>query len=192
MNSLPTQATILSQWYDLIKEASKASFIKLPEDVESYLVFLLMEFMKQPDIAKSVLSSEYLEALNYHFQTRQMLLKNVGDKCLLISGLFPARAQKKRIKISYFVNLGKNAYTVLGNLSTQATSAQLYATLSERFVAMMDILHTTRELDHPDIPQLNIFDAYELWNDTQSEHARKTLEIYTKLQPIKDILKHQH
>lgn len=192
MNSLLPKTTVLSEWYDLVQAASKTSLISLPEDVESYLVFLLMEFMKQPEIAKSVLSSEYLEALHYHLKTRQVLLKNVGDKCLLISGLFPARAHKKRIKISYFVNLGKNAYMVLGNLSTKEANAHLYATLSERFVAMMDILHTTRELNHPDIPQLNALEAYELWSDTQSEHARKTLELYTKSLPIRDILKQTH
>jgi hypothetical protein len=192
MNSFVVGSSSLSEWHGLIKEACKTSAIVLPEDLESYLVFLLMRFVDQPEIAKSVLGVEFLESLNKHLQLRQVLLKDVGDKCLLISGLFPARAQKKRVKISYFVKLGQHAYTVLGHLSTKEPSATFYAALSERFVAMMDILQTTRELDDKKPPQLSAFEAYELWNDTSSDHARKTLELYTNFQPIRDLLKRTH
>lgn len=179
MNTLVVEQSATFQWYRLIGEARKASFIHLTEEVESYLVFLLMRFMNDPEIAKSVLSIEYFEGLSEnHFQQRQMLLQNVGDKCLLMAGLFPARAQKRRVRISYFVRLGQNAYTILGHLASQKGAAVLYDALSQQFVPMMDILQTTRELDNQKFPQLTALEAHELWSDTHSAHALKALKQY--------------
>lgn len=188
MDSLVVGPNTLSQWYDLIKEAGKASVIQLPEDVESYLIFLLIHFTNHPEIAKSVLGQEYLEGLERELKMRQMLLKEVGDQCLLMSGLFPSRAQRKRVKISYFVRLGQNAYTTLSQNARKEAVFALYGALSERFVAMMDVLQTMRELHEAHLPRLNPLEAYELWNDTHSVHARRTLELYTKAEPVRDII----
>ncbi len=180
MDKLIVDESTVFQWYKLISEARKASLIELAEDAESYLVFLLMRFMTNPEIAKSILSIEYLEGLS-NFQLRQTLLQDVGDKCLLIAGLFPARAQKRRVKVSYFVELGQNAYTVLGHLTTKKGTAVLYNTLSQEFVPMMDVLQTTRDLNDRKFSQLNPLEAYELWSDTNSAHALQVLKHYTEL-----------
>lgn len=193
MSTFMVDQTVMFQWYTLINEARKASLINLTEEVESYLVFLLMRFANKPEIAKSVLSTEYLEGLSRHVQRRQTVLQEVGDKCLLMAGLFPARAERKRVKISYFVRLGQNAYTISAELSSQKSKAVLYHTLSEQFVPMMDVLQTTRELDQQKDGQLTPLAAYELWSDTHSAHALKILRQYTDASLIEETnAKKQH
>src|SRR5437899_10481277 len=113
MSRLIIQPTEIAQWQELIKEAENSSQLVLNEELESYLVFLLIRFTGQPQLAKSVLALEFLENSRCLGQKQQEELRNVGDKCLLISGLFPGRAQRRRVKISYFVQLGQNAYVAL-------------------------------------------------------------------------------
>lgn len=184
MRTLVTASTETFQWHSLITEAENASLIVLSEDAESYLVFLLSRFIAHPQITDSVLGVEYLESMHAHVRMRQYLLQEVGDKCLLMAGLFPSHSQKKLVKISYFVNLGRSAYATAGNLSPREGSRMLYTHLSQVFVSMMDVLQTTRELGNENHSQLNLFEAYDLWYDTKSAHALKTIQEHTKERPL--------
>lgn len=182
MSYLILQTTITAQWQSLIKEAEDSSHLILGEELESYLVFLLARFTGKPEIAKSVLALDFLQSAELRGQLQQNELRDVGDKCLLIAGLFPGRAQKKRVKISYFVRIGQSAYSVLASLSKFKT-AELYKTLGEHFVPLMDVLHVVRELTGP-MSGLTVIEAQELWDDTASEHALAVLRRYTKAMPI--------
>jgi hypothetical protein len=182
MSTLMVASTETFQWHSLITEAEDTSLIALSEDAESHLVFLLSRFVTHPEIANSVLGLEYLESMHSHLHLRQYLLQEVGDKCLLMAGLFPSRSRKKLVKISYFVHIGQNAYATIGNLSSRAGIRGLYTHLSQAFVPMMDVLQTTRELGEGSHSQLNLFDAYDLWYDTKSAHALKTIREYTARQ----------
>src|SRR5689334_10421216 len=110
MQSLILHPTATAQWHDLILTAQRTASIHLQEDLECYLVFLLMRFSDNPQLAGSVLGLDFLEAYSKY---RHQQLKEVGDKCLLYAGLFPGRAIKRRVKISYFVKLGQTAYATI-------------------------------------------------------------------------------
>jgi len=176
MSSIVLQPTITAQWQALIKEAESLSHLALPEDLESYLVFLLMRFTEKPELARSVLGMEYLRAFEgMAGQGQGVRLQNVGDKCLLLAGLFPERAERKRVRISYFVELGQGAYASVADLS-QTELAKLYHALCQGFVGLMDVLHAARELAGRPLTPLQ---ATELWNDVKSPHALLVLQQYT-------------
>jgi hypothetical protein len=88
---------------------------------------------------------------------------------LLFSGLFPRRAEKKSVRISYFVDLGRSAYQQLSSLSRHQT-AKIYQNLAGGFVSLMDVLHAMRALDTSQEP-LSPLQAFELWADTGSPYA---------------------
>jgi hypothetical protein len=94
-------------------------------------------------------------------------LRDVGDQCLLLSGLFPKRAEKQLVKVSYYVNLGRSAYHHLSDGVHQA-SADLYRQLAETFVMLMDLLQTIREFNSPVLQPIQ---THELWCDTGSQRA---------------------
>jgi hypothetical protein len=183
MNTLVLQATPMAQWHFLIEEAERACSIHLNADLESYLVFLLMRFSKQPDLAAKIFAFEFLEAVQAASGARrECLLQTVGDTCLLYSGLFPDQASKRHVKVSYFVDIGRSAYSTLA-VQGHHKLAGLFDCLSQFFVAAMDILQTTRELSG-NVLGLSPIQAEELWSDTGSQHARAILQRYMTRQQV--------
>jgi hypothetical protein len=185
MNTLVLQPTSVAQWQHLIQEATLSCDRPLDEGLESYLVFMLMRYASAADLADSVIALEYLRGLDSAgqvSQVRQVRLGAVGDKCLLLSGLFPGRAQRQRVQISYYVNIGKSAYAALATLLRGAQAA-LYQQLAQHFVALMDVLHAARELGH-DTPALQPLQAMELWCDTGSPRAYARLRRYSDGTPL--------
>ncbi len=183
MDTLVLQPTATAQWQSLINEAEQSCQTHLSEELQSYLVFLLMRYLKSSDLANSILALEYLDSLEMTGRLREEGLRDVGDKCLLYSGLFPEQAQRRHVGISYYVHLGTSAYSILGG-SLVSLKAQIFQRLSYHFVSLMDILQTTRELTTQQ-PTLTPLQAIELWNDTGSRHALATLSRYTHAIPVR-------
>ncbi len=68
-------------------------------------------------------------------------MRQVGDHCLLVSGLFPERLLKKTITLDHLVNIGQNAYHAVANVDQPNHDPHLFRNLSERFIGLMDVLH---------------------------------------------------
>ena len=56
MSKLVLHPTSTAQWHSLVCEAESASNIYLDEELQSYLVFLLMRFLDKPAMAAKVLA----------------------------------------------------------------------------------------------------------------------------------------
>lgn len=181
---LVVHPTSTADWQALVQEAGANCQAKLGEELESYLVFLLMRFTECPDIARQVMALEFLQGQNQSAAVRSHTLQGVGDKCLLFSGLFPGRAEKLRVRISYFVGLGRSAYASVSEHQS-AGMASLFAELSEHFVPLMDVLQATRAVSG-DVA-LDLMQATELWQDTQSQAAKRRLERETESMPIIEV-----
>lgn len=171
---------IVVLWRDLIKGAEDRCAVNLHQEIESYLVELLIRFTSQPDIAKEVMAISFLDAINEQEIARRFSLANVGDHCLLLSGLFPGLAERRQVKIRYFVDLGRSAYATISDKTTD-----IYSSLALQFVVLMDILQSVNE-NRTLLPM----EAYELWQDVGSRRAFKTLQEYSKEGlPIAEILR---
>lgn len=178
MATLVTHPTASAQWHALVNDAERAAACPLVEELESYLVLLLMRFTRRPEMVGNALALDYLNGMLAQGRSRQDSLRDVGDQCLLYSGLFPQQAARRQVKISYFVDLGRSAYQQLS--TTLASSyAELYVHLSQDFVSLMDVLHAIRSLGS-DLPRLDPFSAYELWADTGSRQAYRALRAVSQ------------
>jgi len=167
MTALVLQPTDLAQWHALVSEAQAACECNLEEALESYLVFLLMRFADRPELARKIMALEFLRAQQPN-AGQAGDLRDVGDQCLLFSGLFPQIAEKRMVRVSYFVNIGRSAYDQLSSL-VDRQSDRLFSNLAEGFVAIMDVLHAMRGLSGA--PALQPLAAAELWADTGSRSA---------------------
>lgn len=181
MRALVLEPTETAQWRALVAEAAASRDCRLDEGLESYLVFLLMRFVERPELAASVMALEYLRGMLALGHLRHERLRDVGDKCLLYSGLFPRRAERRRVRISYFVDLGQAAYRQLA-LAPARTGTELYARLSTTFVPLMDVLQSMRALGND--PGLGPLQTLELWNDTGSRGAYQALRRMTGATPV--------
>lgn len=189
MGVLLLQPTTTAQWQSLVKDAESSSNLRLNNELESYLVFLLGYYNHRPDIANSVLAKEFLSGMTERHARQRECLREVGDKCLLFAGFFPEQAEKRRVKIKYFIELGQTAYIQVASLS-KAGSASLYNALSYDFISLMEILHAIRGLSDP-INELSPLQAYELWTDVKSQHALAVLRRHTSF-PTFTRTSHKH
>lgn len=185
LDKLVLHPTSMAQWQSLVQEAGRSSNVSLSEELENYLVFLLMRHIQNPEIVKSIVASSFLKSLETIGKERQYLLREVGDTCLLLSGLFPNNARKKNVRISYYVEIGKSAYFTLSNCCGNQLS-NLFETLDTQFISLMDLLLTMRTLDNKTL-SLDLLEAEELWQDTNSTHALKTLKQKIQQLTIHDL-----
>lgn len=144
MKNIYIQPTPMAQWYALVNEAQFGCQLDLDEDLESYLVFMLMRFSGKTELSQSVVAIEFLESLHKTGSMRTNCLQEVGDKCLLISGFFPEQIRKRRLKESYYIDLGQNAYYALANHS-KLMAADLFKSLSHEFLILRDVLKAMRQ-----------------------------------------------
>lgn len=182
MGMLLLQPTITAQWQSLVKDAESSSNLRLNNELESYLVFLLGYYNQRPDIANSVFAKELLTGMTEKHVRQRDCLREVGDKCLLFAGFFPGQAEKRRIKIKYFIELGQTAYIQVASLS-KAGSASLFNALSYNFISLMEILHVIRGLGDP-VNELTPLQAFELWTDVKSQHALTVLRRHTSFYSV--------
>lgn len=161
--------TSTAQWQALVNEAQQRVDVSLGEEIESYLVFLLMRFSDEPLLADSVMALDFLESSQTLGNQRLLAMQDVGDKCLLFSGLFPGRALRRRVRVSYFVRIGRSAYADISSLDEQ------FQQLAEGFVPMMDVLQATRQSESNPLA-MDLLQAEELLRDTQSVSAKQVLE----------------
>jgi hypothetical protein len=166
-------------WRDIIHEAEAACRFNLEVQLESYLVDLLVRYTNQPEVLKRVMATQFMEGIKHSPKERNIALQNVGDTCLIYTGLFPGIAEKRLVKVSYFVSLGRSAYSTISQ-----TSNDLYALLTKHFVAVMDLLQSVRiyTKQNPDLLPLQ---AYDLWNEAGSQRALRTLKQYTAADPMR-------
>ena len=175
MDSLVLHPTSLAQWHALVSEGELTCALELGEELESYLVFLLMRYINKPEIATSVLAIEFLESMKSLGALRVENLQMIGDKCLLFAGLFPERGLKKRVNGRYFIDLGQTAYYELANVYAEQR-AKLYTLLCEHFVPMRNVLHAI---------------SNEAYYHKKTEFEIVNLEnLHTPLQMIRTIIRH--
>ena len=177
---LLVNSTLTGLWHGIIHEAEAACTIFLKEELEAYLVFLLARYVNKPEMVKQIIANEFMEGLkhNRHHQ-RTLAMQEVGDKCLLFSGLFPQIAEKRLVKISYFVNMGQASYESISHNSTD-----LYGMLARQFVPLMDILQSIRRYTK-EMPDLLPLQAYDLWTEGGSARAFQVLNQNSLSIPVR-------
>ncbi|STY28018.1 Uncharacterised protein [Legionella wadsworthii] len=143
MKPLILHPTDISQWHALVNEAQVATQLMLPENTESYLVFLLMRFSQGPKLIESIVALDFLESMHRPKNMQMELLRDVGDKSLLFCGLFPGIAKRRHVSLDYFSEMGQAAYLTIGELEGKHTD-DLYTQLSEQFLTLRQVLQAMR------------------------------------------------
>ncbi len=169
--SILVEPTSSAQWLELVREAEQQYGQMLHEDMESYLVFMLMRYSKNNSLAQTALALDYLRTSELAGKDLGNRLRDIGDQCLIVAGLFPARARKRNVRVSYYVDMGRSAYHYLSH-NLQHASADLYQHLADTFVVLMDILQTIRDFN---APALQPIQSLELWSDTGSKASYRRL-----------------
>ncbi len=181
MSQIILGSSSTAQWQKLVHDGEIASDTQLNEDLQSYLVFLLMRFLAKPDVVGRVMALEYLDSLAATGQIKKEQMRDVGDCCLLFSGFFPKIAEKRHVSVSYYVGIGQSAYHHLGEVCQEKMS-QLFHGVGDAFVQLMDVLQAIRSFNYMNL--LSPLEAFDLWQRTGSVQALKSLRQNTNAMPV--------
>ena len=138
------QGAAAALWQAAVREAETRSATPLGETQESYLVFVLLRHQNDPELLARVQALEWLRAQECTGRTRADALRDVGDRCLLIAGLYPALAQRRRVSVDYFTTLGRGAYRDVAEACRNAY-ADLFAQLAAHYDALVQVLRGLRD-----------------------------------------------
>jgi hypothetical protein len=134
------QGPQLELWQELVRDGERHAGIELGESVQSYLVFVLMRYLRDGALAAHVPALDWLAAAECTGQhARADALRDVGDRCLLIAGRFPRLAERRHVGPDYFSTLGCGAYLGVAE-AARAGYAALFAELARAFDAMVRVL----------------------------------------------------
>lgn len=137
-------------------------------------------FEQGPDgIGFKPLALHYRDAIDSQSTyERSVALQRLGDCALFIAGLFADSLRRKVVDLDYYVGMGGTAYASLADLRSRRLNevalGEIFAELSEKFVAFVDILGEVGEGMSPQ-SDLDLLRLYDIWMRTGSERARKRL-----------------
>ena len=177
---------ITSQWHKLITDAQTATGIQLELPLESYLIHTLINYTQRPEIASRIFGIDYLHAQSEQGQARNLRLREIADQCLLYAGLFPQYAKRRHVSPSYYVDIGRSAYSSLS--SEESAWSDVFTDLSYNFVTLMDTLLAIHHIDSGESDNyiLDPILALKTWQQTQSQQALKMLQQQTRSSNIVD------
>lgn len=145
-DDLLTTGSATALWQDLVREGEQRCGAQLDEHSESWLVFTLMRHLGSTGLAEPAMALAYLEALQTAGNARRSLaLQDVGERCLLIAGLYPGLAQRRRVSQGYYIELGQGAFRQLADEARRAV-AELYAGIARQFARLVRVLVELRAL----------------------------------------------
>lgn len=135
-------------WRELVCEGEARAELRLPENVQAYLVFLLMRHLRDGTLAGRTMALEWLQALELSGRPRADALRDVGDRCLLLAGWYPKLAERRRVSPGYFTTLGEGAYGEVAGVASNGYG-ELFAELASAYRAMVRVLACAAARPHP-------------------------------------------
>jgi len=143
--TIVAEGTATALWQGLVKDAEARASRQLGDDLESYLVFTLIRHQADGRLAGRTMALEWLETLLSSGRRREHGLRDVGDGCLLIAGLYPEQAERRRVSLSYFQDIGSDAYRHLGAVASDGLN-RLFEQLAQAFAELVRVLFELRRL----------------------------------------------
>ncbi|CAD2253414.1 hypothetical protein QSH46_008800 [Xanthomonas arboricola pv. juglandis] len=129
-------------WQALVREAGQRIAQPLDESREHYLVFVLLRLQRDAQLFSRTQALAWLHAQDQIGSLRADALRDIGDQCLLIAGLFPGIAQRRRLSVDYFIELGRGAYFEVAD--TRYSDAGLFAQLAATYRELVRTLAALR------------------------------------------------
>lgn len=174
--SFMQKGSAMASWHAVVQEAEGETGILLHEHVEHYLVSLLHRYTDKPGAFNQALGEKYLKSVGESAPDGSQGLQEVGDECLLVAGFFPGRAQKKWVRVGYYIDLGRMAYTSLSHDRSVRHCTGLYSELADEFVPLVDVLLAIRQVDEG--LHLSAMQRIELWGDVYSRYTAENRQRY--------------
>lgn len=146
MSIFHNEPTTIAEWRSLVLQGQDKAGVLLTEVVENYMVLTLDAFTTKIDLVTSVIAIDFLANIRVETLNHANGLRSVGDHCLILAGLFPDRAKRKRVSADYFMHIGQHAYYVLSYAArSHKIDHILFYQLFENFAELIHVLSAMRD-----------------------------------------------
>lgn len=143
--SLKIEPSQLAEWHSLIADATSIAHRKVNESLEYYLIITLDAFTRENIFVTQAVALDFLNALDLKNVQNNKMMRNIGDQCLLISGLFPEQANRRNVSLDYYIGIGQHAYnTIAISVLDTKIDHHLFLQLSSQFRDLIQILRAIR------------------------------------------------
>jgi len=159
----------------------------IPEDVEYYLVNLLLDFINpikleltgsQQNAIDTPLAFILKAAVEAPPSQRLKIFKNMGDISLYLAGFFQDYFNRKLFDINYYITMGAAAYDnvaqIARNQHRESHFADTFEKLAVRFEQLVEVVAEVSESQQPEKP-IDILSTYDRWTKTHSHRLLKLL-----------------
>ena len=173
-SSVITNKSLIQFFYKDLDQVNKKSLCPLPQEFILYSSAVLSDYAlserffntEKGKVNEKILGVNFLEACHKPPRERLGIYKDVGDTILVQLGLFSERVIKKGPGQSYYLNLGRSAYTGMERLNASFYDIpNFYNLFSSSLEHMIKLLTTMREYH-----RFDSFDQYLLLS-TENENS---------------------
>lgn len=130
-------------FYEIVTAALGRTQVEPSEHVEFYLVGLLDSYTKAT-IPSDPLALKLLEPRAP--AQRVIVLKEIGDTALFVSGFFPESLSRGLVSENYYIGMGQIAYRELSSRMSQSTLSEVFDELSIEFARFVTVLAEARTM----------------------------------------------
>ena len=165
---------------DLVESAIHHQHVKTDDTAKFYLVNLLVNSIesKKMHMSDEPLAITFSKAFQRSSAKQGVILREVGDFSLYLSGFFSESLSRKIVDVDYYITIGKTAYSYLANIETsmksQNSHTSLYEELSSKFLPFTNVFAEVSERCKLTSNE-NIMRLYEKWIKTGNEWSAKLL-----------------
>lgn len=165
---------------NLVESAIDHQHIETDDIAKFYLVNLLVNCIEseKTNISDEPLAITFNKAFQSSSVKQGIILRQVGDFSLYLSGFFSESLSRKIVDVDYYITIGQTAYNYLANIEgsvkSQNSRSSLYKELSSKFLPFTDVLAEVSERCKLTSNE-NILRLYEKWIKTRNEWSAKLL-----------------
>ncbi len=173
-----------------ISDAAQHLKISLKNELEFYLVNLLVEFITPDkthelpdgmDIFNTPLAFFVKKGLESSPENQLKIFKRLGDSSLYFAGYFQDYFNRKTFDVDYYISMGSSAYDLVSRLLRDRygdeTYTEIYSDLASDFKKFVDII---AKISHDHNLRTNneehLLHTYIRWTKTNSDFLRQILE----------------
>jgi hypothetical protein len=132
-------------FYDVVKETQSNYGYDLPHQLEAYIVMLLSEYVDRTDIPPEQSFAELFLSIRTSQEAKQL-----GDTCLIVSGVFPNMKKRHGINRRYYQDIGSTSYEIASTMNED-----LFPVLAKHFVFLSEFIEVT--VNSPKLTHSNLF-----------------------------------
>ena len=189
---LIAQTNMREYFREALSVALRKKGVDVTETAQAYLVHLLAEFGRTDAAFAGVERGETQALATWLTRAQEAspdeavrIYKHMGDSSLYLTGFFSDSVQSAPVPRDYYVSMGGQAYASVAGLmrSHAATSAALFAELSDRFGDLVDLLcamslHGERSVPSGSLSSDKLLSLVERYRRTHNPEILETLKTH--------------